>query len=251
MKIFGIIGYPLGHSFSEKYFNEKFRREGLADFHYYTFPIKPVDLLPMLVKDQPDLCGLNVTIPYKVEVLRFLDSIDPVAGAIGAVNVIKITRDDGNIALRGYNTDAPAFKATIEDIKNTKITKALVLGTGGASASVCYVLKQLGISVTKVSRDSAKGDITYNDLTSSLLQQAALIVNTTPLGMHPDTADCPPVDYTKLLPNQILYDLIYNPEKTEFLLRGEKQGCRIFNGMDMLHTQAELAWKIWNSQGII
>jgi shikimate dehydrogenase len=248
MKIFGLIGYPLGHSFSEKYFNGKFLSEELENYHYYTFALKQIDLLPDLIKDNPGLCGLNVTIPYKVEVLRYLDDIDGEAMAIGAVNVIKIIRCQGSVRLKGYNTDAPAFRETLEKLHGSEVKKALVLGTGGASASVCHVLEQMGITVSMVSRNTQKGDITYNNITVSVLQSADLIVNTTPLGMYPATDDCPPIDYKELLPRQILYDLIYNPEKTEFLLRGEKQGCTIINGLEMLHLQAELAWKIWNQE---
>jgi shikimate dehydrogenase len=246
MRLFGLIGYPLGHSFSQKYFSEKFRAEGLEDHCYELFPLKTVDLLPELINRNPDLCGLNVTIPYKVDVIRYLDETDSLAEAIGAVNVIKIIRKEGSVRQKGFNTDAPAFMQTIRNIGDVKLKKALVLGTGGASASVCHVLGQMGFDVTRVSRNASGGNLCYNEVTAEVLQGSGVIVNTTPVGMYPATGECPPIDYQCLLPQQILYDLIYNPLKTEFLIRGEKQGCRIFNGLDMLHLQAELAWKIWN-----
>jgi shikimate dehydrogenase len=248
MKLFGLIGYPLGHSFSQKYFNDKFRSEGLEGCRYELFPLRSIDILPDLIMNNPDLCGLNVTIPHKVDVMRYLNEIDGPAKAIGAVNVIMITRKGGSASLKGFNTDAPAFRKTIEDIPGAKLTNALVLGTGGASASVCYVFGQMGIKVTKVSRDATKGDFSYENVSSALVKNSDIIVNATPLGMYPAITDCPPIAYDLLAPQQILYDLIYNPLKTEFLLRGEKHGCRVFNGLEMLHLQAELAWEIWNRE---
>ncbi len=246
MKLFGLIGYPLGHSFSQKYFSEKFRAEGLGGNCYELFPLKTLDMLPELINGNPELCGLNVTIPYKVDIIRFLDETDPLAEAIGAVNVIKIIQKEDGVRLKGFNTDAPAFMQTIRNIGDVNLKKALVLGTGGASASVCHVFGLMGIDVTRVSRNASKGDLSYNDVTAEILHGSDVIVNTTPVGMYPTTGECPPIDYESLLPGQILYDLIYNPLKTEFLLRGEKKGCRIFNGLEMLHLQAELAWEIWN-----
>jgi shikimate dehydrogenase len=246
MKLFGLIGYPLGHSFSQKYFNEKFRSEGLEGYRYELFQLKSIDLLPDLIMNNPELCGLNVTIPHKVDVLNYLSEIDAPAQAIGAVNVIKITGKGGYTSLKGFNTDAPAFRKTIEDIPGIKQKKALVLGTGGASASVCHVFGLMGFDVTRVSRNASKGDLSYDDITPDILQSAGIIVNTTPVGMSPLTSECPSIDYESLLPQQVLYDLIYNPEKTEFLLRGEERGCSIFNGMEMLRLQAELSWEIWN-----
>lgn len=250
MREFGLIGFPLGHSFSEKYFNDKFRSEGPGDCHYTLCPLENISLLPSLVNDRINLCGLNVTIPYKTEVIKFLDETDPEAEAIGAVNVIKITRGTGAPVLRGYNTDAPAFRQTIGNIRDARIKNALVLGTGGASASVCHVFEQMNVRVKRVSREKGRGDLTYAGLKTADIQEAGIIVNTTPLGMYPDTGRCPQIDYDSLLPHQILYDLIYNPGKTEFLLRGEKRGCMVINGLEMLHLQAEMSWEIWNNEGI-
>lgn len=250
MREFGLIGFPLGHSFSEKYFNDKFRSEGPENCHYALYPLENINLLLPLVNNNRELCGLNVTIPYKTEVIKFLDETDPEARAIGAVNVIKITRSTGSLILRGYNTDAPAFRQTIVNLGNTEIKSAMVLGTGGASASVCHVFEKMNVKVRRVSREKGKGEITYTDLRKTDIQEADIIVNTTPLGMYPITERCPEIDYDSLLPRQILYDLIYNPVKTGFLLQGERRGCRIVNGLEMLHLQAEMSWKIWNDEGI-
>jgi len=250
MREFGLIGFPLGHSFSEKYFNDKFRSEGPDDCHYALYPLENISLLPSLVNDRNELCGLNVTIPYKTAVIKFLDETDSEAKDIGAVNVIKITRSSDTLVLRGYNTDAPAFRQTVLNIPDTEIKSALVLGTGGASAGVCHAFKQLNVRVIKVSREEGKGDLTYKNLGTADIQEADIIVNTTPVGMYPAGDRCPLIDYDSLLPQQILYDLIYNPGKTEFLSRGEKHGCRIINGLEMLHLQAEMSWKIWNEEGI-
>ncbi len=250
MRLFGIIGYPLGHSFSEEYFTEKFIREGLTDCSYRKFPIGSIDLLPRILNDNLDLQGFNVTIPYKKEVMGYLHSLDAVAEGVGAVNVVTVTRNDGILQLKGYNSDAPAFRTTVERHIGKRAMTALVLGTGGASAAVSYSLEQLGAVVMKVSRTPGKNTILYSDLTPSLLRSSDLIVNTTPLGMHPDITSCPPIDYNLLEPHQVLYDVVYNPLKTEFLKRGEARGCTIINGMEMLHLQAELAWNIWSAAGV-
>jgi shikimate dehydrogenase len=246
MKLYGLIGYPLGHSFSEKYFTEKFRNEGIKDCSFRMFPLNSISLLPELIKSEPDLCGFNVTIPYKVDVMKYLHSIDPVAEEIGAVNNVKITRSIEGIKLTGNNTDAPAFKLSLEKNITAKPATALILGTGGAAACVWYVLENMGVAVKIVSRGTDKGNLTYNDITPSLLKETDLIVNATPLGMYPDTDNCAPIDYDSLNSHQTLYDLIYNPEKTEFLKRGERQGCKIINGKEMFHLQAEYAWQNWN-----
>ncbi len=250
MKLYGIIGYPLDHSFSEKYFTEKFLREGLKDYSYKKFPLASIDLLPALLREKSELCGFNVTIPYKKEVMKYLHSLDPVAEAIGAVNVVRIFRSPEGMKLRGYNTDAPAFRVSLEKNIGSKPATALVLGTGGAAASVWYILENMGITVCKVSRSAGKGNLTYEELTPSILGETDIIVNATPLGMAPDTDACPPIDYSCLDSHHFLYDLIYNPEKTEFLRRGEKQGCKTSNGLEMLHLQADYAWQIWNSEAL-
>lgn len=246
MKLYGLIGYPLGHSFSEKYFTEKFKVETLKDCSYKNFPLQCIDLLPSLLNEEPLLCGFNVTIPYKVEILRYLSSTDPVAKAVGAVNVVTVIHGTDGITLKGYNTDAPAFRYTIENLTERDVRSALILGSGGASAAVVYILEQIGLTVKCVSRTGAKGNLTYDDLTPSIIRQNDLIINATPVGMYPSVSECPMIDYDSLDSHHILYDLIYNPLKTEFLRKGEERGCKIINGLEMLHKQAELAWSIWS-----
>lgn len=247
MRLFGIIGYPLEHSFSAKHFTEKFIHEGLNDHSYRAFPLTSVDLLPQLLHDEPELCGFNVTIPYKVAVMKYLHSLDPAAEAIGAVNTVKVIHEGDQVVLKGFNTDAPAFRITVEKNFGSPVTTALVLGSGGASAAIVYELENMGVIVSKVSRLSGKGNLTYDEITPEILHNTDMIVNTTPLGMYPDIESCPGIDYKYLDSHHILYDVVYNPEKTEFLKRGEKQGCKIKNGLEMLHLQADFAWKIWNN----
>lgn len=246
MRLFGLIGYPLAHSFSEKYFSEKFIREDIKDCSYRNFPLSSVDLLPELIDDEPELCGFNVTIPYKVKVLSYLHSLDPVAEAVGAVNTVKVSREKGCVTLRGFNTDAPAFRESLEKQTGVMVTNALVLGTGGASSAVVYVLEKMGVIVRKVSRVAGRGNLTYAELTTALIRDVDLIVNATPVGMSPDISFCPPIVYNALDSHHTLYDLIYNPLKTEFLKKGEERGCKTVNGLEMLHLQADMAWDIWN-----
>ncbi len=244
--LFGLIGYPLSHSFSKKYFSDKFLKEGVSDCYYELFPLKDISEFPLLIKKYPNLKGLNVTIPYKESVLPFLDVFDENAAAVGAVNTIKIHSGK----LYGYNTDVYGFEKSLLQFLKTgqlsSIQKALVLGTGGASKAVCFVLKKLGIFYAKVSRDSKKGDLTYEDLDEKILSDTQLIINTTPLGMAPNATTFPALDYELLDSNHFLFDLVYNPEKTVFLTKGKKQGCSIMNGLPMLQLQAEKAWEIWN-----
>jgi shikimate dehydrogenase len=247
MRKYGLIGYPLGHSFSQKYFSEKFLKDQIKDCSYENYPLTDLNQLPSLVAKEPDLCGLNVTIPYKSEVLRFLDSIDNEASEIGAVNVIKINRSGNNIALAGFNSDITGIKDSIKPYINDKLKNAIVLGTGGSSRSVCYVLKNLGMTIIRVSRNRREGVITYSDVSPGLIAHTDLIVNTTPLGMYPAKDSKPELNYTLLSKKQILFDLVYNPEITAFLESGLQQGCTIISGLKMLHSQAERAWEIWNS----
>jgi len=245
-KRFGLIGSTVSHSFSKSYFDEKFFQEGLRDYHYDLYPLTSIDALPDLLKEIPALCGLNVTIPYKEQVMIYLSVIDPAAREIGAVNVIKIT--DGK--LTGYNTDSDAFRETIEKwFPNPSGSQALVLGTGGSAKAVQVALKKLNIPFETVSREKGQGDHVYADLgkKSKILSTRNLVINTTPLGMSPNTNACPPIDYEMLGENHYVYDLIYNPARTLFLQKAEMHGCTIKNGLEMLHIQAEKAWKIWNS----
>ena len=244
MRKFGLIGKKLGHSFSKKYFTAKFERENITDTQYNLYELEKAEDLISLLQQEPELAGLNVTIPYKQEVIPFLDELDDAAARIGAVNTIKIK--DGHTT--GYNTDYTGFKTTLQAFyPEEKYGQALVLGTGGASKAVCTALADLGIPYTLVSRAPKQGELSYAQLTEELLQQYNLIVNTTPLGMYPDTETLPPIPYQAITPQHFAYDIVYNPEKTLFLERCEASGAKIMNGMGMLHGQAEAAWLIWNS----
>jgi len=248
MKVFGLIGYPLGHSFSQKYFTEKFSKEGLTGYLYKNFSLEAIDALPDLIESNTDLAGLNVTIPYKEQVIQYLDEVDQQAAEIGAVNTIFINRTAGKIYLKGFNTDVHGFERPLLDVLSDIHTSALVLGTGGASKAVAYILERHGMKVQFVSRSPKTADIiSYEQLSPELLGEAKVIVNCSPLGMHPNVDQCPDIPYEALTEEHILYDLIYNPEKTLFLKKGEEKKASLINGLPMLYIQAEEAWKIWNS----
>jgi shikimate dehydrogenase len=250
MRKFGLIGYPLGHSFSKSYFTEKFHNEDIRDCYYENFPLKSIDKLPDLIGKEPYLEGLNVTIPYKSDVIKFLGSLSGEAREIGAVNVIKIRRNNGKIFLAGFNSDVTGIMDSLKPFINEDMRTALVLGTGGSSRAVCYVLDKLGISVTSVSRTRKPGIIAYSDISAEILMSTPLIVNTTPLGMFPDIESKPDLDYNLLDGRHILFDLVYNPLETTFLKLGAMQGCSTISGIKMLHSQAEKAWKIWNNEAL-
>lgn len=234
MRHFGIIGKPLGHSFSARFFSEKFEREQI-DAEYSMYPLETIDAVRPLL-DRLD--GMNVTIPYKVQVIPFLDRLDDTARAIGAVNVI--------CRHVGYNTDCLGFMDSIRPLLRPADKQALVLGSGGASKACVYGLQQLGLSVHIVSRQSERG-ISYDRANQLIAQgEVQVIVNATPVGMSPHVEECPPIDYTRLQPDMLLFDCIYNPEQTLFLHKGKQYGCRTQNGMEMLLGQARAAWKIWN-----
>ena len=241
MQRYGLIGHPLKHSQSRFYFNEKFEYEGL-DCLYQHFDLRNVEEIKELMQRYPDLCGFNVTIPYKEAILPLLDAIDPVAEEIGAVNVVKIT--DGK--LKGYNTDAYGFEQLLDRaVKGKTIQHALVLGTGGASKAVQYVLKQKAIPYSTVSRSAEKGDYTYDTLTDDVLRQNLLIINTTPLGMAPQVDNFPDLHYQALSNKHILIDLIYNPKETSFMELGKSWGAKVYNGMQMFEEQAKRTWKLF------
>jgi len=242
MRQFGLIGYPLTHSFSKKFFTEKFERENLTDCRYDTFSIPSIDDLRDVLKNNPELCGLNVTIPYKENVLSFLDEKTPLVKKIKACNCINIK--DGK--LTGHNTDAPAFEKSLKEKLQPHHTKALILGTGGAAKAVEYSLRQLNIPYKYVSRKPSAKSFSYEQLTEPLMQEYTLIINTTPLGMHPNVVEAPQIPYHTLTSKHYLFDLVYNPEKTLFLQKGETQGAAIKNGHEMLVLQAEESWRIWN-----
>jgi len=245
-KKFGLIGSVVSHSFSKSYFDEKFFREGLRDYHYDLYALSNVDELKKLLSENPELCGLNVTIPYKEQVLKFLTDIDTDAKTIGAVNVIKIQ----NGTLKGFNTDSGAFYETIEKwFPRTKDSKALILGTGGSSKAVQQALKKLGVKFELVSREEGKVNHTYESLEKNpkIISEANLIINTTPLGMSPNTNNFPPINYDLITPEHYVYDLIYNPARTQFIQKAEMHGATVKNGLEMLQIQAEKAWAIWNN----
>ncbi|HVN59502.1 MAG TPA: hypothetical protein VMT63_14475 [Bacteroidales bacterium] len=250
MRKFGLIGYPLGHSFSKKYFAEKFTGEGLNDCSYENFPLRKIEDISALIDADPEICGLNVTIPYKTEVTRFLSEVSTEAEAIGAVNVIKVVSRGGTRKLTGFNSDAFAFRESILPFISDSSVNALVLGTGGASRAVEYIFKQLGIGYHRVSRSKKPGCITYMDLNRDAIENHEIIVNTTPAGMFPDTGSFPPIPYEYLSPRNLLYDLVYNPEVTVFMRKGKNMGCTVTGGLRMLHLQAEKSWQIWNDQTI-
>ena len=246
MRKFGLIGYPLGHSFSKKYFTEKFSREQIEGCSYENYPLTNIIQISGLISDN-EIEGLNVTIPYKSAVINFLDKTDPEAEEVGAVNVIKIKRTSGKTELTGFNSDITGIMATLRPVLSPEIKNALVLGTGGSSKAVCHVLKKINIHYTLISRERKSGCLTYSDINSGILENNQLIINTTPLGMYPDTESKPDLNYDLLRSNHILFDLVYNPEITSFLKMGRERGCTILSGIKMLHSQAERSWEIWNS----
>ena len=269
MRLFGLIGFPLSHSFSEQYFTEKFLREGIKDAMYRKFPITDINLLPDLIKCHPNLKGFNVTIPYKEAIIPFLDELDETAKAVGAVNCVVVsglrpdTRRVGDPTpqLTGYNTDVYGFRQSLKPFLASHHDRALILGTGGASKAVEYVLKNIGVECVFVSRldspprragaqrDTSPGRtiLSYHELNQYVMDAHKLIVNCTPVGTFPNVDAAPEIPYEFVTKDHFLYDLVYNPTETEFLKRGKAKGALTLNGMDMLKMQAEEAWRIWNS----
>ena len=247
MDKYGLIGYPLKHSFSIGYFNEKFQAENI-DAEYVNFEIPRIEDFMEVIEENPNLCGLNVTIPYKEQIIPYLDELDKDTAKIGAVNVIKIIRPSkGKIKLVGYNSDIIGFTQSIEPLLQPHHTKALILGTGGASKAVYHGLANLGIRSTFVSRTKKSDNIlTYSELTPEIMQEHTVIVNTTPLGMYPKVDFCPDIPYDQLTPNHLLYDLLYNPSETLFMKKGMERGATVKNGLEMLLLQAFAAWEIWH-----
>ncbi len=245
--LYGLIGYPLGHSFSQDFFNKKFAAEHI-NARYINFEIPEIEQIVNVVESNPSLKGFNVTIPYKEKIIEYLDAIDREAEAIGAVNVVKIFRQpDGSLSFKGYNSDAIGFGDSIKPLLNPAIHKrALVLGTGGASKAIVHALDKLGVQSTLVSRTARRGVITYADLTPETMAEHTVVVNTTPLGMYPDVDSCPDIPYSALTPDHICYDLLYNPDTTLFMKKSADAGATVKNGLEMLLLQAFVSWNIWN-----
>jgi shikimate dehydrogenase len=245
---FGLIGFPLSHSFSKKFFTDKFSNEGI-DAEYLNFELENISLLPHVIASHPDLEGLNVTIPYKEQVIKFLDDTDEAAAQIQAVNTIRIHRSGHHVSLHGFNTDIQGFQESVKPLLQKYHHKALVLGTGGASKGVVKALTNLGIDSILVSRNpEEKGEISYDDLDKDVMDSYKIIVNTTPIGIYPNIEGCPAIPFELITPKHLLFDLVYNPEVTEFLKQGNRRGAVIKNGLEMLYLQALASWEIWNRE---
>ena len=241
MDKYGIIGNPLGHSFSKGFFTEKFAREGI-DAEYLNFQIPEIGKITEVLQENPELRGINVTLPYKTEVIPFLDELSNEAREIGAVNVVQIR----NGHLKGFNSDIIGFTRSIQPLLKPHHRKALILGTGGASRAIRVGLTRLGLEWKYVSRTPREGMITYEDITAETLREYEVIVNCSPVGMFPKVDECPAIPYEFLTQDNLLYDLVYNPENTLFMKKGALQGAVVKNGLEMLHLQAIASWEFWN-----
>jgi shikimate dehydrogenase len=262
MKHYGLIGFPLSHSFSKKHFTDKFLAEKITDCTYELYPLENIDDLPALLHKYPDLCGLNVTIPHKINVLKHLDWIHHDAKNAGAVNCIRITSESPVLAafsgevgikghdfrLEGYNTDMYGFEKSLSPFLKLEPDNALILGDGGAAKAVKQVLQNKAISYKSVTRRPDGNNLLFTDLTPQIIGDHKIIINTTPVGTYPNVDECPPIPYEALTSDHLLFDLIYNPEQTLFLKKGAEQGATTKNGYEMLVLQAERAWEIWNSK---
>lgn len=245
MSLYGLIGFPLGHSFSVPYFTNKFKKEGISAV-YKNFPLEDISDFKKLRESEPELRGLNVTVPYKQKIIPYLDALSETARTIQAVNTICFCRTPGRPALVGHNTDVIGFERSLKEHLKKHHTSALVLGTGGSSNAVTFVLERLGITYQMISRSQGKDRISYEELEESMIEKSKLIINTTPLGMHPDVDAFPDIPYRAISADHLLFDLVYNPSKTRFLTLGEERGATIVNGYDMLVYQAEGSWEIWS-----
>ena len=245
MDIYGLIGYPLEHSFSISYFNEKFQNEGIRA-KYLNFEIPSIENLQEILASTPNLKGLNVTIPYKQKVISYLDFVSPEARAIGAVNVIRVEHKGKEVILKGYNSDVIGFTQSIEPMLESFHKKALILGTGGAAKAINFGLKSLGLETVLVSRFERPGTVMYKNLTAEDIKEYNVIVNCTPCGMFPHTNECPDLPYEAMDSHTLLYDLIYNPDETMFMHKGRERGATVKNGLEMLLLQAFASWEFWN-----
>ena len=248
MKHYGLIGYPLTHSFSKRYFTEKFET-GKIDAVYSNYEIDSITRFPEVIASNPELIGLNVTIPYKEQVIPYLDDLNDSAREIGAVNTVKITRTENGIKLKGFNTDTHGFENSLKPLLKPHHTKALILGTGGASKALKYVLKKLAIDFISASIEELKdNEIRYEDIDEKVISERRLIINATPLGTYPKVEGCPDIPYQYLTSDHLLFDLVYNPEVTRFMSLGLEKGATVKNGYEMLLLQAERSYAIWNEE---
>lgn len=244
MRQLGLIGKSLSHSFSKSYFEEKFRQEKISDFSYDLFELRDIQQITYFIRQHPDLIGFNVTIPYKQEIIPYLDELSDEAATVVAVNTVSVQRTDGQIVAKGFNTDIIGFRQSLEGRHLSD--KALILGTGGAAAAITYVLKSFGCRCTVVSRDAQRG-LPYSALTPEIIAQHKLIVNCTPVGTYPNIHEKPDIPYEGISDEHVLYDLVYNPAETAFLKEGVRRGAKVQNGLSMLHAQAEASWNIWQN----
>ncbi len=246
MKKYGLLGFPLGHSFSKGFFTAKFEKENIKA-SYHNFAIENITHFKQILTENKDLCGLNVTIPYKEQIIPYLSDLDKTAEEIGAVNTIKFIKEKDELKLKGYNSDIYGFEKSISPFLTARHNKALILGTGGASKAIKYVLEKLNIEYISASIEELKdNEISYEDITTKLIKNYPIIINATPLGTYPNIKTCPKIPYNAITEEHLLYDLVYNPELTEFLKRGKKQKATTTNGLKMLQMQAEKSWEIWN-----
>ncbi len=245
MDKYGIIGHPLGHSFSPGFFNEKFRNESI-DAVYEMFDLPQIEAVIEVLTSNPELRGLNVTIPYKQQIMQYLDELSDEAREIGAVNVVRISHENGEMRMKGYNSDVIGFTRSIEPLLEKYHKKTLILGTGGASKAVEYGLRKLGLETVKVSRYERPDTIQYEKVTADVVREYNVIVNCTPTGMYPNTEECPLLPYEAMDSHTLLYDLIYNPDETLFMKKGREHGAVTKNGLEMLLLQAYASWEFWN-----
>lgn len=248
MRTFGLIGFPLSASFSKQFFADKFKAEGIKDCKYELHPVPQAKDMLDLIEADPLLCGLNVTIPHKVSVMPFMTELDDAAEKIGAVNCISIDQSGDKPRLKGYNTDVYGFEESLKPLLKAHHKKALIFGDGGAAMAVKYVFNKLQIPFISVVRNAHPNAVLYSSVTKDVLEEYTILVNTTPLGMFPNVDSFPPIPYQHLSEQHLAYDLVYNPEETQFLAKAKAQGAAIKNGLEMLHLQAERSWNIWNDK---
>ena len=249
MKTFGLIGHRLGYSFSKNFFTEKFAKENLQEHEYVNFELDSIDEFPGIFNSGKTICGLNCTIPYKQQIMPFLDEIDAEAAQVGAVNTVKITTKDGKRHLKGFNTDIYGFENSLRPMFEEKHKKALILGTGGASKAIKHILNKLKIEFVSASIEDQlfEKEIRYNHIDEQLLKEHLIIIQATPLGTFPNVDACADIPYQYISANHVCFDLVYNPEETLFLKKAKAQGAKTKNGLEMLHLQAIRAWEIWNA----